>query len=91
MKDDAENMRIGTASPPAVRPRPLGDRSLMWRLVVVALIPIAVMTVPLVLFRTVPQTVDGIGYEVRINRLTGSSCLLMDRNHARGDLGRYLC
>lgn len=46
-----------------------------WRCAVVTLIPIAVWTCDRLLYDYAPDRAAGIDYEVRTNKLTGSTCL----------------
>ena len=64
---------------------------LVWRLAVIALIPVVVLATPNLFYRYVPQVVGGVYYEVRINRFTGYACIVANAAHPLPRLTDKLC
>jgi len=64
---------------------------LLWRLAVILLVPTLVLTVPLIVYETVPQTAGNLHYEVRINRFTGDACIVFEGNEIPVSLREFSC
>ena len=61
-----------------------------WRVLAIILIPVAVWF-HANLYRYVPETAGGFAYEVRINRITGHSCIIFVTHPAPENLKRLRC
>ena len=96
MPEQIATGRDGTVSeqektrPRQPRPSPT-TLVLVWRLAVIALIPVVVLATPNLFYRYVPQVVGGVYYEVRINRFTGHACIVADPAHRLPRLKDELC
>lgn len=54
------------------------DRALLWRLCVLVAVPALAFSLPAAMYRYVPDAAGDLLYEVRINRVTGHACILVD-------------
>ena len=61
-----------------------------WRVLAIILIPLS-FWLNASLYRYVPETAAGFAYEVRINRITGNSCIVFDAQPAPENLKRLRC
>ena len=61
-----------------------------WRVLAIILIPLVVW-IHASLYRYVPETAGGLAYEVRINRITGHSCIVFETHPAPVNLKRLRC
>jgi len=64
---------------------------LLWRLAVILLVPVLVLTVPHIVYETVPQTAGNLHYEVRVNRFTGEACILFKDDEIPVSLHEFSC
>ncbi len=61
-----------------------------WRIVAIILIPVS-FWIHANIYRYVPETAAGFAYEVRINRITGHTCLVFETQPASENLKRLRC
>jgi len=64
---------------------------LLWRVAVILMVPALVLTVPLIIYETVPQTAGNLHYEVRVNRFTGEACILFEDDEVPVSLREFSC
>ena len=61
-----------------------------WRIVAIILIPVS-FWIHANIYRYVPESPAGFAYEVRINRITGHSCIVFGTQPASESLNRLRC
>ena len=61
-----------------------------WRVLAIVLIPLS-FWIHANLYRYVPERAGGFAYEVRINRITGHSCIVFETQPATENLKRLRC
>ena len=70
--------------------RAVAASQVKWRVLAIILIPVAVW-MNANLYRYVPETAAGFAYEVKINRITGHSCVVFETHPAPESLKRLRC
>jgi len=67
------------------------DRTLLWRVCVLVAVPALVYLLPTAMYRYIPDAAGDLRYEVRINRVTGEACILVDPGSFPADLTEVIC
>jgi hypothetical protein len=70
--------------------RAAGASQVKWRILALILIPLS-FWLNASLYRYVPETAAGFAYEVRINRITGSTCIVFEAQPAPENLIGLRC
>ena len=70
--------------------RAAGASQVKWRVLALILIPLS-FWLNASLYRYVPETAAGIAYEVRINRITGYTCIVFESQPVPENLKRLRC